>query len=257
VSPLDRAAEGASTRAVPPVARPAWYALARGGWRDYVTLLHLPYTAWHLSYVVIGGCLAPVVAWERLGAAVAAFALAVGVGAHALDELNGRPLRTKIPDKVLVGLASVSIAGACAIGVVGALTFKAWLALLIPLGLFLVLAYNLELAGGRFHTDLWFGLAWGGFPVLNGYAAVAGDIGGVTVLAAVFAVLLSLAQRVLSSHVRYVRRRVTAVRGELELADASREPLDARRLTAPAETGLRLLSLATVMLAATLVAFRI
>jgi hypothetical protein len=257
VSPLDRAAEGASTRAVPLLARPAWYALARGGWRDYVTLLHLPYTAWHLSYVVIGGCLAPVVAWERLGAAVAAFALAVGVGAHALDELNGRPLRTKIPDRVLVGLASVSIAGACAIGVVGALTFKAWLALLIPLGLFLVLAYNLELAGGRFHTDLWFGLAWGGFPVLNGYAAVAGDIGGVTVLAAVFAVLLSLAQRVLSSHVRYVRRRVTAVRGELELADASREPLDARRLTAPAETGLRLLSLATVMLAATLVAFRI
>ena len=253
----DRAAEGVGDRAVPPVARPAWYALARGGWRDYVTLLHLPYTAWHLSYVVIGGCLAPVVAWERLGAAVAAFALAVGVGAHALDELNGRPLRTKIPDRVLVGLASVSIAGACAIGVVGALTFEAWLALLIPIGLFLVLAYNLELAGGRFHSDVWFGLAWGGFPVLNGYAAVAGDIGGVTVLAAVFAVLLSLAQRVLSSHVRYVRRRVTAVRGELELADASREPLDARRLTAPAETGLRLLSLATVMLAATLVAFRI
>jgi hypothetical protein len=93
--------------------------------------------------------------------------------------------------------------------------------------------------------------------VLNGYAAVAGDIGGVTVLAAGFAVLLSLAQRALSSHVRYVRRRVVAVRGELERADASREPLDARRLTAPAETGLRLLSLSTVVLAATLVAFRI
>jgi hypothetical protein len=257
VSPPDRAAEGGITRAVPPVSRPAWYALEGGGWRDYVTLLHPPYTAWHLSYVVIGGCLAPVVAWERLLAAVAAFALAVGVGAHALDELNGRPLGTKIPDRVLVGLAGVSIAGACGIGVVGAVTFEAWLALLIPLGLFLVLAYNLELAGGRFHSDLWFGLAWGGFPVLCGYAAVAGDVRGVTVLAAVFAVLLSLAQRVLSSHVRYVRRRVIAVRGELELADASREPLDARRLTAPAETGLRLLSLATVVLAATLVAFRI
>jgi hypothetical protein len=257
VSPPGRATAGASTRPLPPMARPAWYALARGGWRDYVTLLHPPYTAWHLSYVVIGGCLAPVVAWERLGAAVAAFALAVGVGAHALDELSGRPLRTRIPDRVLVGLASVSIAGACAIGVAGALTFRAWLALLIPLGLFLVLAYNLELVGGRFHSDLWFGLAWGGFPVLNGYAAVAGDIGGVTVLAAGFAVLLSLAQRALSSHVRYVRRRVVAVRGELERADASREPLDARRLTAPAETGLRLLSYATVVLAATLVAFRI
>jgi len=257
VSPPDRAAEGGSTRAAQPGVRPAWYALERGGWRDYVTLLHPPYTAWHLSYVVIGGCLAPVVVWERLGAAVAAFALALGVGAHALDELNGRPLRTKIPDRVLVALASVSILGACAIGVVGALTFKAWLALLIPLGLFLVLAYNLELVGGRFHSDLWFGLAWGGFPVLNGYAAVAGEVRGVTALAAVFAVLLSLAQRVLSNHVRYVRRRVIAVRGQLELADASREPLDARRLTAPAETGLRLLTLATVVLAATLVALHI
>jgi hypothetical protein len=257
VSSPDRAAEGASTRAGAPVSRPAWYALARGGWRDYVTLLHPPYTAWHLSYVVIGGCLAPVVAWDRLGAAVAAFALALGVGAHALDELNGRPLRTKIPDRVLAALAAVSIGGACAIGVAGAVTFEAWLALLIPIGLFLVLAYNLELAGGRFHSDVWFGLAWGGFPVLNGYAAVAGEVRGVTVLAAVFAVLLSLAQRALSGHVRYVRRRVIAVRGELELTDAGREPLDARRLTAPAETGLRLLSLATVVLAATLVAFRI
>jgi hypothetical protein len=257
VSSPDRAAEGAITRAGPPVSRPAWYALERGGWRDYVTLLHPPYTAWHLSYVVIGGCLAPVVAWDRLGAVVAAFALALGVGAHALDELNGRPLRTKIPDRMLVALAAVSLGGACAIGVVGALTFEAWLALLIPIGLFLVLAYNLELAGGRFHSDVWFGLAWGGFPVLNGYAAVAGEVRGVTVLAAVFAVLLSLAQRALSNHVRYVRRRVIAVRGELELTDAGREPLDARRLTAPAETGLRLLSLATVVLAATLVAFRI
>jgi len=238
-------------------ARPAWYALERGGWRDYVTLLHPPYTAWHLSYVVIGGCLAPVVAWERLGAAVTAFALAVGVGAHALDELTGRPLRTKIPDRVLIALAGVSIAGACTIGLLGAVTFQAWLALLVPIGLFLVLAYNLELAGGRFHSDLWVGLAWGGFPMLCGYAAVAGDIRGLTLLAAAFAVLLSLAQRVLSNHVRYLRRRVTAVHGELELADTSKEPLDARRLTAPAETGLRLLSLATIVLAATLLTFRI
>jgi heme O synthase-like polyprenyltransferase len=257
MSPPDRPAQSVMTRVVQPVSRPAWYALQRGGWRDYVTLLHPPYTAWHLSYVVIGGCLAPVVAWDRLAAVVVAFALAVGVGAHALDELNGRPLRTKIPDRVLVALAAVSIAGACAIGLVGAVTFQAWLALLIPLGLFLVLAYNLELGGGRFHSDVWFGLAWGGFPVLNGYAAVAGEVRGVTVLAATFAVLLSLAQRALSTHVRYVRRRVIAVRGELELADASREPLDARRLTAPAESGLRLLSLATVVLAVTMIAFRI
>jgi hypothetical protein len=238
-------------------ARPAWYALERGGWRDYVTLLHAPYTAWHLSYVVIGGCLAPAVAWGRLGAAVGAFALAVGIGAHALDELRGRPLRTRIPDATLVLLASSSIAAACAIGVVGALTFRPWLALLVPIGLFLVVAYNLELAGGRFHSDLWFGLAWGGFPLLCGYAAVSGELAVPPLLAAVFAVLLSLAQRALSSQVRFVRRHVAAVHGRLELHDGTDEPLDESRLIAATERGLRLLAAATVVLAAALVAFRL
>jgi heme O synthase-like polyprenyltransferase len=237
--------------------RPAWYALERGGWRDYVSLLHPPYTAWHLSYVVIGGCLAPVVAWDRLAAAVTAFALAVGIGAHALDELKGHPLRTRIPDRVLVVLAAVSVAGACGIGVAGALLFKAWLALLIPLGVFLVVAYNLELAGGLFHSDLWFGLAWGGFPVLNGYAAVAGTIDFVSLSAAAFAVLLSLAQRALSSHVRFVRRGVAEVEGFLELSDGVRQRLDAARLTGAAESALRLLTLATVVLAAALILFRL
>ena len=237
--------------------RPSWYALDQGGWRDYITLLHAPYTAWHLSYVVIGGCLAPAMAWGRLGAAVAAFALAVGVGAHALDELRGRPLRTKIPDAVLITLAAVSVGAACAIGVVGAVTFRPWLVLLVPLGLFLAVAYNLELAGGRFHSDLWFGIAWGGFPVLCGYAAVAGEIGIEAVLAAAFAVLLSLAQRALSNRVRFVRRRVAQVHGELELKDGTRETLNEARLIAAEERGLLLLAAATVVLASALVALRL
>jgi hypothetical protein len=249
--------EAPTKPAAAPAPRPAFYALARGGWRDYVTLLHPPYTAWHLSYVVIGGCVAPAVAWGRLGVTVAAFALAVGIGAHALDELRGRPLRTTIPDGVLLVLAIVSIGAACAIGLVGAATFEAWIALLVPLGVFLVLAYNLELAGGRFHTDLWFGLAWGGFPVLCGYAAVSGDFGAVAFLAAAFGVLISLAQRALSSHVRFVRRGVTAVEGELELADGTRRRLDAKALIAAEERGLRLLAAAAVVLAAAMVAFRL
>jgi heme O synthase-like polyprenyltransferase len=240
-----------------PSARPSWYALETGGWRDYVTLLHPPYTAWHISYVVIGGCLAPGIAWGRLVAAVVAFGLAVGIGAHALDELRGRPLRTSIPSSVLVGLAAVSIGAACAIGIVGAVVFEPWLAALVPLGVFLVLAYNLELLEGRFHSDLWFGLAWGGFPVICGYAAVAGDLTVAALLAAVFAVLLSLAQRALSNHVRFVRRRVVAVDGELELRDGSRERLDADRLIAAEERGLRLLAAASVALAAALVVVRL
>ncbi len=132
LEPRRRSRHVGTARMSAPSARPSWYALDTGGWRDYVTLLHLPYTAWHLSYVVIGGCLAPIVAWNRLGAAVAAFGLAVGIGAHALDELSGRPLRTSIPSAVLTALAVVSIGAACAIGIVGAVAFEPWLALLGP-----------------------------------------------------------------------------------------------------------------------------
>jgi hypothetical protein len=222
-----------------------------------VTLLHLPYTTWHLAYVVIGGCLAPTMEWERLAAVVAAFALALGIGAHALDELRGRPLGTAIPDRVLVALAVGSIGGACAIGIAGAAAWGWWLALLVAAGAFLVLAYNLELLGGRLHTDLWFGLAWGGFPLLCGYAVVSGRLSVEAALAAAFAVVLSLAQRVLSTNVRFVRRRVATVRGELELADGGREAVDEARLIATDERALRLLAGATVLLASALVVLRI
>lgn len=237
--------------------RPSWYALSRGGWRDYVTLLHLPYTAWHLSYVVIGGCLAPVVRWERLVTVTAAFALGMGIGAHALDELRGRPQSTAIPDRVLVALAAVSIAAACAIGIAGAAAWGWWLLALVVVGAMLVVAYNLELVGGRLHGDVWFALGWGALPAFTGYAVVAGAVDLVAVLVAVFAFLLSAAQRILSTPVRFVRRQVTAVRGELELREGSRMALDESSLMGSQERALRVLTAATVVLAAALVAFRI
>ena len=93
------------------VPRPAFYALRPGGWRDLVTLLHPPYTAWHLSYVALGAAAAPVIHSDRLLAALAAFFLAVGVCAHALDELHDRPLGTRLSDRALIGLAAGALAG--------------------------------------------------------------------------------------------------------------------------------------------------
>src|SRR5215469_1186188 len=89
--------------------RPAFYALRPGGWRDLITLLHPPYTAWHLSYVALGAAAAPVLHADRLWAALAAFLLAVGISAHALDELNGRPLKTKLSRGTLIGLALIGM----------------------------------------------------------------------------------------------------------------------------------------------------
>jgi hypothetical protein len=238
-------------------ARPAFYALAPGGWRDYWTLLHPPYTAWHLSYVAIGACLAPEVNEGRLGAAAAAFFLGLGVSAHALDELNGRPLQTRIPAHVLVGLTVVALAAAAAIGIAGAVSFNLWLLVFVVVGAVLVPAYNLELFGGAIHNGAGFALAWGAFPLLTGYFACAGTISWEALLAACYAALTSYAQRLLSTPVRHVRRRVTAVAGTIQLRDGGEEPVTRESLTAAPERALKTLAAANVALAGTLLVLRL
>jgi hypothetical protein len=238
-------------------ARPAFYALAPGGWRDYATVLHPPYTAWHLSFVVIGATLAPQVHWGRLAAGVAAFFLAVGIAAHALDELKGRPLQTRIPEPTLAGLTVVSLAGAIGIGIAGAVAFDLWLLVFVALGAAFVPIYNLELFGGRLHNNVTFALGWGAFPLLTGYFACAKTISWEALLAAAFAALLSFTQRVLSTPVRHVRRRVAAVSGTVELRDGRQEPIVPESLMGTQETALRALSAATVCLAAALLVLRL
>jgi hypothetical protein len=237
--------------------RAAFYALDPGGWRDYVTLLHPPYTLWHLSYVAIGAGLAPDFSGRRLAAALAAFLLALGIGAHALDELRGRPLQTRIASRVLVALAAASIAGAVAIGIASALAWTLWLLPFIAFGAFIVVAYNLELFGGAFHSDLWFALAWGAFPLLTGYFVVAEELRVEALLAAAFAALLSHAQRILSTPVRFVRRRARAVSGTIELQDGTQEPVTPDTLLRAPERTLQVLAAATVALGTALVVFRI
>jgi hypothetical protein len=238
-------------------ARPAFYALAPGGWRDYVTLLHPPYTAWHLSYVVIGACLAPTLYEGRLAAAVAAFFLALGISAHAIDELKGRPLQTKIPRRVLVVLSIVPLVGAVAIGIGGAIAFDPWLLAFVAVGAALVPVYNLELFGGAIHNGAGFALAWGAFPLLTGYFACAGTISWEALLAAAYATLMSYAQRVLSTPVRHLRRRVAGVEGTIELRDGGSERVTRETLAAAPERALQTLAAANVALAVALLVLRL
>jgi hypothetical protein len=236
--------------------RPAFYALRPGGWRDYFTLLHPPYTLWHLSYVAVGAALAPRLQWGLLGWTVLAFALAMGVGAHALDELTGRPLRTRIPDAVLIVLAGASIGGACAIGIAVAAQRTWWLLAFVAAGAFIVVAYNLELFGGAFHSGLWFAAAWGAFPLLTAYFASAETLRVEAFAGAAFAFVTSWVQWRLSTQVRLVRRRVARVEGRMELRDGSSRPVDEALLARAPEAALEALALAMVLLAAALLLAR-
>ncbi len=240
-----------------PQARPAYYAAGPGPLRDWWTLLHPPFTAWHLSYVVLGAMLAPVVRLDRLVAALIAFFLAVGIAAHALDELHGRPLRTAIPRSALIAVTVAGLAGAVALGAIG-ITRVGWgLLPFMIIGPLLVVGYNAELFGGLIHTDIGFAAAWGAFPALTGYVAESGRLAVAPVVAAGAAMALSAGQRHLSTPARMLRRRTAAVTGRITLNSGEETTLDARRLLEPLERALRSLSWGVVLLAAALATARL
>lgn len=241
--------------------RPAFYAMRPGGWRDLVTVLHPPYTAWHLANVAFGAAAATEIHTDRFIATLAAFFLAVGVGAHTLDELNGRPLKTQLSDRTLIGLAVVSLAGAIGIGIAGCFLVSATLVPFVLAGGFIAVAYNLELFGGRFHTDFWLAASWGAFPALTSWwvntlsfgSAKAVVAGGLVTIGCYG---LTTVQRRLSTPVRRLRRRTAAVSGEQRLDDGTVIELTAGEIAGPLDWSLRGLSWAVVALAAGLVVIR-
>ncbi len=220
-------------------------------------VLHPPYTAWHLSYVLIGAGLAPSVDGVRLAATLLAFFLAVGIAAHALDELKGRPLGTEISGGILTTAAVVGLIGAVGLGFIGVTRLGPGLLPLIAIGVLFVFAYNLELLGGKLHGDFWFALSWGAFPVVTAYFAQTGRISIGALAAAAGAFALSWAQRSLSTPARLLRRRSRSVTGEVILRDGSAVQLDAATLLRPLEQALRAISWGVVALALGLVASRV
>jgi hypothetical protein len=237
--------------------RPAFYALGRGRAGDVFALLHPPYTAWHLSYFALGAAVAPHMHLDRLLWGLAAFALAVGIAAHALDELHDRPLGTSLSDRALIAMALAAGGGALAIGAAGAITVSLALVPLVVAGGLFLPAYNLELLGGRFHSDLWFALGWGAFPAFTGYFVNALRIALPGLLIAAGCLAMSVAQRRLSSPARELRRRTRSVSGVRALRDGGVEELSLPRLLAPLDGALAALSVAVVVVACALVAARL
>lgn len=239
---------------------PAFYAApatTRRAVADWWVLLHPPYTLWHLSYVAIGAAVAPRFDGGRLGATVLAFALAVGVSAHALDELQGRPLRTAISSRVLVGVACLGLAGSVTLGIIGVSRVGLGLGAFIVAGVVLNCGYNLELIGGRLHNDVTFAFAWGAFPVLTAYYAQAETLRVPALVAAAAAYWLASAQRALSTPARALRRRVASVDGTMECSDGRTAIMSIPVLLSPLERALRAMTWGVVALAVALVTFRL
>jgi asparagine N-glycosylation enzyme membrane subunit Stt3 len=235
---------------------PAFYAqpsfLTRPRWREWWIVLHPPYTMLHLSLVTVGACLAGPVNTVHWIATLLAFFLAVGIGAHALDELNGRPLKTTIPSGQLVAAAFVGLGGAVALGIAGMFLVSPYLALFIAVGVVAAVGYNLELFGGRLHTSLVFVLSWGAFPILTAYFAQHVALSLASVVAAIFGALVVKVQQILSTPARDLRRRVTSIEGTFTRVDGSRENISKESLLRPFERALKTLCWMGVALAVAL-----
>lgn len=232
----------------------AWYDVRGPRWlRDIFVILHPPYTLWHLSYVLIGAAMADRLDWGVLGWTYLAFFLGMGIGGHCLDELNGRPLKTKISGFSLSLLAAVSLAGAITIGVVIGVCQTIWVIPCIVFGGFIVFAYNLEWGRGFFHHDFWFGFAWGAFPAITAYIAQEHTVSAALILIAAFSLLSSWAQRVLSLHARYWRRKVGHVSGDFwerrRGNSYASKPITVETIISTSEVTLKFLNAGIVILA--------
>jgi hypothetical protein len=234
--------------------QPAFYTRTGSMAGDLLALLHPPYTAWHLSYVVFGACLAAELDLVRLGGTLAAFFFGTGIAAHALDEWFSRPMGTRLGGRVLLELGVGGLAASAAIAVGGVFVVSLWTLAWAAAGIFLVLAYTLEWHR-LLHSDIMFGLAWGAFPVLVGYWAQTEEFGAAAILVAAAATLLSLAQRALSRPARYLRRNAGDGRAVIE-ASTGEEVWTRDRLLATWESPLKFLAAAVVVLAAGLVLMR-
>jgi hypothetical protein len=232
--------------------KPAFYAAGRGtgSWRDWLSILHPPYTAWHLSYVAIGAALAHPIRFDRLGWSVLGFFLGLGIGAHVLDELHGHPLRTGIADRQLLAAAVTSVAGA---GVIGWLVGGWRLVPFIAVGALFAFGYNLEWFGGRLHNPVGLALAWGAFPLITGYYVQYWSVSVGAVVAACGAFALTLAQRALSTPARWLRRSTAGLHATATLADGTSVELATSDLLRPLEHALQAISWGVVALAAGLV----
>ena len=227
---------------------PAFYARTGTPLGDLITLLHIPYTIWHLSYVAIGAALAPSVDWLILVGTVAAFAFGLGVGAHALDELHDRPLSTGLSELSLrlLGWGGLAVGGAIAVVAAFAISpvALAWGAA----GVALAAAYALEWPHWV-HSTLGFGLAWGAFPVLVGYWGQVGALSPAALTVAAAATVLSMVQRTLSTPARHLRRDPDAAS-----ASTGERSWDTSDLLETWERPLQLLVVAHVLLAIGLLA---
>ena len=156
-----------------------------------VGILFLPYTGMVVAFAVWGSLVVDFT-WERLIAICLLYFFALGISAHCLDAIGSKTKPWGFLSKKRLWIVSLlSLGGAFVIGLYYAFLDSPLLILIGIAETFFLLAYNLELFGGKLHNNASFVFSWGILPVLAGTAIQTNSITIETIAMAATAAILS------------------------------------------------------------------
>jgi hypothetical protein len=178
--------------------------------RAFIGMLFLPYTGMCISFTIIGSMLSESILWDRVLSIFIIYFLALGVSAHAADNLGSKKIKpwgnffTTLELKLMViGGLSVSYT----IGIYYVITFAPLLLIIAIIEGFFLFAYNFELFNGFFHNNFWFAVSWGSLPLLAGFVIQTNSISILSLFSSTIAFLVAYSEIIISRKYKELKRR--------------------------------------------------
>ena len=178
--------------------------------RAFIGMLFLPYTGMCISFTIIGSMLSESILWDRVLSIFIIYFLALGVSAHAADNLGSKKIKpwgnffTTFELKLMViGGLSVSYA----IGIYYIIIFVPLLLIIAIIEGFFLFAYNFELFNGFFHNNFWFAVSWGSLPLLAGFVIQTNSISILSLFSSTIAFLIAYSEIRISRIYKELKRK--------------------------------------------------
>lgn len=205
--------------------------------RAFIGMLFLPYTGMCISFTIIGSMLSESIAWDRVLSIFIIYFLALGVSAHAADNLGSKKIKpwgnyfsTFELRLMVIGGLSVSYI----LGIYYIITFAPLLLFIAIIEGFFLFAYNFELFNGLFHNNFWFAVSWGALPLLAGFVIQTNSISVLSLISSIMAFLVAYTE------IRISRKYKELKRNPQDVVDCNAEKL---------ERSLKVISLLTISFA--------
>lgn len=178
--------------------------------RAFIGMLFLPYTGMCISFAIIGSMLSESISWDRVLSIFIIYFLALGVSAHAADNLGSKKIKpwgnffsTFELRLMVIGGLSVSYI----IGIYYIITFAPLLLIIAITEGFFLFAYNFELFNGLFHNNFWFAVSWGSLPLLAGFVIQTNSISVLSLISSIMAFLFAYTEIRISRKYKELKRK--------------------------------------------------